>query len=380
MAARLRARRVEIEQAALTRVQAVSGPARAVGPEYADGLRGAVSAAVCFGIDGLERGDGSIPGIPTVLLAQARLAARNGVGLETVLRRYAAGYALLSQFIANEAEAMGMAVADLLEIQTALFDRLVEAVTDEYGREQGQPGSVHERRLRIARTLLAGGFADTSAFAYDFDSHHVAVIARGNGAEKAVRDIAELFDSQRLTILPAEDTVWCWLASSDPPPIELLGSRGPDLPEGTVIAVGEPGIHMAGWRQTHEQAQAALPIATRRPATLVRYRDVALLASIAQDELLTNSLHEIYIRPLRQGRSGDDALVETLRAYFASGRNSASAAAAMRLSRQTVNYRLRMIEERIGRSLSACASTVEVALELDTLGRYPETASAIGRT
>src|SRR5215475_2827436 len=88
VAERLRAKRQEIEQATLTRVYAVSEPPPRSGPEYIEGLRQAVSAAVDYGLEGIERGEQSAPPIPDVLLAQARLAARSQVSLDTVLRRY----------------------------------------------------------------------------------------------------------------------------------------------------------------------------------------------------------------------------------------------------------------------------------------------------
>lgn len=93
--ARLQARRPEIERDVLSRVYGVSDPTGVSNSEYVDGLRAAVSAALDFGLAAIERGERRAPPIPAALLAQARVAARSGVGLDTVLRRYYAGHSLL---------------------------------------------------------------------------------------------------------------------------------------------------------------------------------------------------------------------------------------------------------------------------------------------
>jgi len=58
-------------------------------------------------------------------------------------------------------------------------------------------------------------------------------------------------------------------------------------------------------------------------------------------------------------------LRKTLRAYFTTGRNITSAASALGVSRQTVGNRLRVIEEKLGRTIESCAPEIEVALRLD---------------
>jgi DNA-binding PucR family transcriptional regulator len=137
------------------------------------------------------------------------------------------------------------------------------------------------------------------------------------------------------------------------------------LPPGVSLAIGEPGESLSGWRLTHQQARAALPIALRSPEGLVRYADVALLASTLQDDLLSTSLRQLYLVPLEQERDGGETLRETLRAYFAAERNVSSAAAALGVSRQAVNSRLRTIEEKLGRPLGGCAAELETALSME---------------
>jgi DNA-binding PucR family transcriptional regulator len=105
------------------------------------------------------------------------------------------------------------------------------------------------------------------------------------------------------------------------------------------------------------------------PNPVVRYADVALIASALQDDLLTESLHQQYLAPLEHERDGGEVLRQTLRAYFDADRNISAAAGALGANRNTVSNRLRSVEARIGRPLNACATELESALRLSELGR-----------
>jgi sugar diacid utilization regulator len=166
----------------------------------------------------------------------------------------------------------------------------------------------------------------------------------------------------------SEETVWAWLGGKrrlDFADIERLLSGKESA--GVSLAIGGPGHGIEGWRLTHRQAQGAMLVALRRPQPLTRYADVALLATALRDDTLARSLEEIYLSPL--GRDKDGAVSrKTLRAYFAAGRNAATAAAALSVDRHTVERRLHSIETRLGRLLHTCHAELEVALRLEELG------------
>jgi hypothetical protein len=144
VALRLEARREEIEAAVMTRVYAVADPSD-LDPTYAEGLKAAVTAAVDYGLLAIELGEERSSSPPPILLAQARLAARAGVPLDTVLRRYFAGHALLGDFLIEVAEEgrplTGATLRRLLRAQAALFDGLIATVSEEYGREGSRAGT-----------------------------------------------------------------------------------------------------------------------------------------------------------------------------------------------------------------------------------------------
>ncbi|HEU4599072.1 MAG TPA: hypothetical protein VFS26_04950, partial [Solirubrobacterales bacterium] len=104
LAARLRERLPELRGAIATRVYAISDPHEVPDPAYPEWLNTALTAAIEFRLAVLESGERNPPSIPLVLLAQARLDARDGVSLDTVLRRYFAGNAVFSDFLVEEAE------------------------------------------------------------------------------------------------------------------------------------------------------------------------------------------------------------------------------------------------------------------------------------
>jgi hypothetical protein len=104
LASRLRERLPEIQAAVASRVYSISDPHEVSDPAYLLGLKGALAAAVEYRLAVLEAGERQAPSVPPVLLAQARLEARDGVLLDTVLRRYFAGNTLFGDFLVEGAE------------------------------------------------------------------------------------------------------------------------------------------------------------------------------------------------------------------------------------------------------------------------------------
>jgi hypothetical protein len=374
LAERLRARRGEIEETLLTRTYAIADPAEAADPEYVQGLRAAVSAALDYGLAAVEHGEERAPSVPVLLLAQARLAARNGVPLDTVLRRYFAGYTLLGDFIVQEAGAANLKeswLKSLLRDQAAMFDRFLAAIGEEHGREgEFRIASTERRRVERVERLLAGDLLDVSEFSYDFDGWSLGAIASGPNSAGAFRELAKAQDCRLLQIRREDELAWAWLGSRRPlDPAELVHVVSSLNSRPVAVAFGEPAEGLSGWRLTHRQARAAYSVVLRGPASVARYADVALLASILQDDLLCASLREIYLAPLEAERDQGVALLEALSAYFAASRNVSAAAAALGASRNTIAGRLGAVEQKLGHSLADCATDLEVALCLQELDR-----------
>jgi hypothetical protein len=372
LASRLRERMPEIETAVATRVYSIQDPGEVPDPAYRDGLRAAVPAAIELRLVGLELGEKRVPEVPAALLAQARLDARDGVSLDTVLRRYVAGNALFGDFLSDEAERAGVPapmVRQLLGEQATLVDRLLAAISAEHAREAlaGRPSGIAERRRRCAKRLLAGELVDHADLDYELDAHHVGVMVAGGDGEELLRVVGARLDRRWLAVRREEEEIWgCWLGGRTPlGAAEVVGAFAAATPAGVTVTVGEDAEGLAGWRFSHLQAKAALPVAERHGERVLRFLDVALEAAILRDELIATSLRQLYLEPLARSRDGGTAARETLRAYFAAERNVTSTAAALGVDRRTVRNRIRAIETAIGRSLKDSAADLEIALRLE---------------
>lgn len=369
----LESRRAEIEHSLLTRVYAISDPGEA-DPAYLEGLRGSVAVALDYALEAIEHGEDRSPPPPPALRAQARMAARSGIGLDTVLRRYFAGYALLGEFLAQEAAAGGLpeeAVPgqSLQGFASALFDQLLAAVSEEYEQERAShPDSSEQRHVERIERLLAGESLETAGIGYNFEGHHIGLVVNGYGAPEAIRALASALDRRLLLVRRSEENAWAWLGGQRPlNSAEVERQVGVSALGKNTFAVGESAMGLAGWRLTYRQAAVTLPIALRRRQGVTCYTDFAVIASILQDDVLMASLRQLYLDRLDDHR-GDGAVArETLRAYFAADCNVSSAAAALGVNRHTVASRLRAIEERLDRPLSGCRLELDAALRLEDI-------------
>jgi hypothetical protein len=343
-----------------------------------------VVAAIDYGLAGVEHGEELMGPVPPETILQAHRAARAGVSLDTVLRRYVLGSTLLGDFLMQEADRgdfpdSGRTLREMLGAQATALDRLMTAITHEYTRElEHSERSPERRRAERVQRLLAGGTCDSVELGYELDGWHVGAIVIGADPVEALKAIAAELGSRLLCVSRGEDAAWAWIGTSCEATVGEL-ERAACAHAGareTTIALGETGWGLEGWRLTHLQAQAALRVALRDAVPVTRYADVALLSSVLRDDALAASLVEIYLSPLGGRDNGGAALRETLRAYFAAERNASSAASALGVARHTVEKRLRMIEEKLGQRLRTRQAELEVALRLEELSdreaRLPE--------
>lgn len=362
--ARFSLRQGELEEVVLARVLGVLDPSDDSTIERVAAVR-AIGLALEFALESV--GEARTPSPPTVLLDVVRSAARNGVRRNTILRRYVAGQAVFVDFLVEEAEAVGLGGEELqamLQSQSATAEHLLAMIGREYDRSQRGLPAITADRLEIVKRMLAGESVDSSEIPYDFGGRHLGVVAVGPGARQAIRALTSELDCLLLSVENSDGAIWAWLGGRrplDPREVEQGGSIAPAV----ALAFGEPACGLGGWRLTHQQAQAAMAVGQRSSATPTHYADVALLATIARDDVLANSLRQLYLAPLQAGRDGGAAARATLRAYFAAGRNVSAAAAILGVSRRTVTNRLHAIEARLGRYLSSCTVEMEAALRLD---------------
>jgi hypothetical protein len=383
---RLRERAGEIEEAVFARIRALPesvGDDDPGDPAYSAGLRAAVAEVVDYALIGIELGDDWAETMPSAAAAQARRAARNGVSLDTVLRRYAAGDRLLGEFIMSESDHFPNEVLQkVTQAQGAQVDLLMASVAAEYTDEVGRMKRSPTQRLteRVQRVLSGNGPAEAVDLDYEFGGWHLGMIIAGGKAKEATRSLAAQLRTQMLAVPRGSGIVWAWFGGRRQIEIAEVEACLPDIHPDVSLATGEPRRGVDGWRLTHREAQAGFEVMLRRPRRLTRGSDVLMLAAVLRDEALAKSLLETYLAPLEDRGDSGRVLRETLRAYFAAGLNAATAAAALGVDRHTVQRRLRKVEELLGRLLNSCHAELEVALsleELDSVTR-PESMLAVG--
>ncbi|HVO55006.1 MAG TPA: helix-turn-helix domain-containing protein [Solirubrobacterales bacterium] len=368
MAARLEARRQEIEETILQRVISSLEDREANIPEYETGLRRAVPAGAAYGIAAIRLDDGEIPPTPVELLTQARTAAKHRVPVEAVLHRYIAAQAIFNRAVLDEARSDPDFVdcRALLASISLAFQALTVAAGREYALAARSKASIRSSaRLARLQRLLNGEPARTDDLEYDFAVAHIGAVAEGPGVMDYLRRLADAADGRLLTVQAEAGTTWAWLGMRRPTP------RGGFLEVATslsstkfVLGFGELGEGMTGWRRTHNQARAAFIYASQTPGPPTHYSDIAVVHSLLKDQLLGSSLYHLYLAPLEAERDQGAALRSTLAAYFAAGGNAVSAAAALGVTRHTVSKRLRLVESRIGQRIPDVMVELQLSLLL----------------
>ena len=110
-----------------------------------------------------------------------------------------------------------------------------------------------ERRRECVKRLLAGELVDRSELGYDLDAQHLALMAKGEGVQEVMRELAARLDRRLLAVCREEEPIWaCWLG----------GSR-PLRAEQALRALGE--IPWPGCRDRRRARRGALGLAAQSP-------------------------------------------------------------------------------------------------------------------
>jgi hypothetical protein len=334
-----------------------------------------------YGFECMRRGVGWSPGEPAESAEAARVAARRGVALEVVLHVYRGAHSVIWDIFAEEIPLLGLdddAQAALLKatsnVQFDYFDHLITIATEAYTSELERltRGSA-QRRVEVVSRVLAGENASSDELGYRLEGHHLAMVVRGSRAESAARSIAAAMSHESLLVSRSDELAWLWLGGAKPFDDDAWGRlRAHPLPPGAAVAAGESQSAMEGFRLSHRQAQAAERASRRCGRPLVRYADVALLATVLEHETAHASFVAMFLGELAGPGSRNANLRETLQAYFSAGHNAASAAAALGVNERTVRNRLRTVERMLGHPVDARRPELEVALRIvDADGAIP---------
>ncbi len=375
-------------------------------PELAQALRAGCLAGAQLALGALRSDRDPARPLERALVAEARSLARTRVPLEALLRSYRVGHAVIWEGVLDALE------ADDLDASTrraalrvanrflfTLFDAEIAAVAAEFTaeREAGLRRS-GERRVRLLRDLLDGAPIDETELGVRFARTHVGAASAGEGAYAALEEITRLAGGGALIVQPEADRVWAWLPALPPRDAIEAGLRvvgaarlpapgagagdgggsvgaagrlsrvpGAGSAGGAIVAFGDPLPGLDGFRATHRQAVTALDVGMRLGRAMTRFDDVTVEALALADEAAARALLARELGPLAAPTRRAEVLCATLEAYLGRAMSASAAAAVLGVRDRTISYRLRSVEDQLGRPVRDRATELGVALRLRRL-------------
>jgi PucR C-terminal helix-turn-helix domain len=315
-----------------------------------------------------------------VARATGRLKAEQGVPLDAVLRAYRIGGRVV---LARLVEAAGREpVPDLVDLASDLW-RLIDQYSDALADAYRSTAEELSRRDDDTRRMLLASILD------------------GN------QDTARVFDSARSLGLPATGTfliVFAESSRSSPAQApscvpnskfsalgvralwraDLDGTTGMLVLPSTYVepkvltVLTESATNRIGVspvftqpHQSHEaltQAKLALMCGPPGTTTVTRYEDVPIPLLLVRQPEASRQLAEQVLGPILAlpARERDNYL-DTLAAWYECGGSTTGAADALHYHRNTVQYRLRRIQDITGRSLSTPTEVAQLYVALEAL-------------
>lgn len=374
IAAGLAAKRPAIERMANDAIGRVEPPLPIDSQsEYEHGIARAVQGVLDYVLASLAAGSTAVEPVPLVALDQARRAAKMGVGIDTVLRRYAAGDRALRRALATELEGRDRAMGDDVHtLADEAVDRVMRQAVAEFDAETARISEMADPRLALALGLLHEEINVSEIDGYLLDRWHIGLVTESTVPKVGLLRLAESLGAQPLVVDSRRGQRWAWIGRSEP-----MAAAGVEAAlTGTfqhraAFGLGEPRRGLSGWRLTHTEARraAGLPNEGGRPVTRLRHH--VLEAAVLGDQAFAESLIATYIEPLEREATKSADLGRTVCAYLRSGQNAKSAAQHLGIDRHTVLRRVRKVEELVGEKVEDCFAQLDTALRIATISDHP---------
>ncbi|MCW8379728.1 PucR family transcriptional regulator [Streptomyces justiciae] len=231
------------------------------------------------------------------------------------------------------------------------------------------------RRRELIERLLSGGSTTPAAeiasgFGFDIEHVHTAFVidhqAQSASAERAslVRKVRARLGAATLLLHPESPTrtvFWVTGASALAPVLKELRAFSE-----AVRVMGEPSRGLQGFRTTYAQANDLAVVAAQLPRTaeVMRWSDHALTVTLGFDLERSVRFVRSVLGPLSESTRKAAEQRETLQAYLSSDKSLLHAAEERKVHRNTIAYRLRRIEDLIGRPLRGDVLDLQCALHL----------------
>lgn len=330
----------------------------------------------------------------TAAVEYALRLAQRGIPGNSLRRAYHVGQDNLMESCFVEVQALDCAPGLKVEVLNRLSQivakyidwitqYVLQAYDDERERWIAASGNVHSA---LIHTLISespdGSESFTAETGYALDQFHVGVIVWTveaeprpealMGLEQLVQVLATRTASVSRPIFTAIDrtTGWAWLPrgrNSSPIEADVVRELLAKTDSGR-LTFGMPVSGLAGFRRSHNQAEAArfvaLASAGAVPAAL-GYGDqgVAIVSVLARDMESTRAWVGGVLGALANDTANNARLRDTLHTFLRTGGSYAHSAELLNLHRNTVKYRIEKALDLRGTSLVEDRLDVELALQ-----------------
>lgn len=276
----------------------------------------------------------------------------------------------VDQLLTAAGERAGDVAHSVLSASAAIYDAVVDSFVTDYVVAQAQlDGEMLATKRALIDALLKPGVRDAKGFddlGVDLSGHHVAVVlwhptaGIGPHLDTAARQIGMSAFANAVTIVPGDDrTLWVWLSFADDPPpamLERVRSIRRD-PARVGVAIGPVARGVQGFRRSHLLAREYAAVASRLPPgiapDIADTETMSYLSLLLRDPERAEWFVATELGALATGAVSDRENRETLRLYLETGQSLAETAERLRIHRNTVVYRLKRIEQAIGRPIAS---------------------------
>jgi hypothetical protein len=372
----LRARSADLIQHIEAKVSDFDGQSERNAGNGREGRVAAIAATVNYSLAAIDR-RGKWDPIPQALAEHVHHLARIGVRAGVLVRRCIVVRRGFETFIQQEIERAGYADSGamfkrLYEMYRPLWEHIIVSVEHEHEEEcERLSASPERRRSELVRQLLRDDLplGEQDVLKYEVSlSWHLGVLATGSDRAGLLLALNDGLCRPFLYIPDADNgTSWAWfggtgkLGASD---IGRLLSMKRDREAS--LAIGESGFGLAGWRETHEEAQAALLVAERESGVIVSCANALPIIGALQSQAVIKMFHKTYIAPLNSAYLDGRRVRDALRAYFKHGRSPSTAGRAIGVSRRTIENYLNDTRKILGDPVDLTG--LEIALRIEDLG------------
>jgi DNA-binding PucR family transcriptional regulator len=331
---------------------------------------------------------------PTAALEYARRLAQHGVPLHALVRAYRLGQHRMNELVFAELRTIDVpepARYAVLEAMTKTLFEYIDWITQqvivvyEDERERWLEDQNSLRAVRVRDVLAAPKPVDvdaaTTTIRYPLRWHHLAVVMwypdTGTDADaigrlqRFLRELGQAAGAAATPLFVAADRTcaWGWLPYRTATPaaeaeVRRFTAGKQDAPD---IAIGTMRSGVAGFRQSHREAERARRvalIAEGAEPTLICASDpgFSVAALLGADVTDTRAWVAGTLGALAADTDNDARLRETLRVFLGCGSSYKQAAEELNLHFNTVKYRVGRAIARRGRGIDSDRLDVELAL------------------